>query len=739
MAYGSGNSNIKMTPLSLTDANAWRDVLGWEINDGGASVDVGMAYSAVGWVNRCVHLRAGALKELPWSLMKGDSEIANSESEDYSFLPWLESLPDLLYLAESALCITGTAYIGKVRNRGKRIEDLRWFAPSTMEPIWSPVDGLIGYKRTIGSTGGSVSVQPWSVENIIYFHILNPLHETEPGASPVAAALLDAQVIYNLNQYSSLFFQRGAIKPTLLTVEGMPPPAERERLKAWWQRAFSGVKNAFNTEIISASVKPIVVGEGLEALNNNSLTEEKREAISTALGVPHSMVMSNASNFATAEADRLNLYDTTIIPRAKTIANSLNRQLFTELGYRIVFKPESLSIYQEDEEQRAGALVQLVNAGMKLSVAAEILGIGLPDGVTYESLDEAKQQADAAQQALLDAQLAKQQQNNTSSDNAQDANQPKANASDNTQAKTKEAAQFRKWLKKRENADIHMFKAEYLSHDELHEIADDVREVATEQPFFTLPETFTRDSVKALLLMNPDDDEAEQKIRMELERRSARNIDKAFTEMVNTLYPAGYDGFGGAFIDPNIEASRIQRAFREEQALRDAVSRALIDSADLGVSIGIAQLESVGIGFDYLLAHTSARDWAIAYTDILLEQMAVTSGRLVGSTVARWFDNGEPLEQLIQDLEPVFGRKRAERIAATEVTRAAAQGTVAAGIESGVIDHQPSIRPPENTHVNCRCWLSIAIDDKNKGHWVFRTSKDERVCPICSPFEGRWV
>ena len=136
---------------------------------------------------------------------------------------------------------------------------------------------------------------------------------------------------------------------------------------------------------------------------------------------------------------------------------------------------------------------------------------------------------------------------------------------------------------------------------------------------------------------------------MELERRSARNIDKAFTEMVNTLYPAGYDGFGGVFIDPSIEASRIQRAFREEQALRDAVSRALIDSADLGVSIGIAQLESVGIGFDYLLAHTAARDWAIAYTDTLLEQMAVTSGKLVGSTVARWFENREPLEQLIQD------------------------------------------------------------------------------------------
>ena len=155
--------------------------------------------------------------------------------------------------------------------------------------------------------------------------------------------------------------------------------------------------------------------------------------------------------------------------------------------------------------------------------------------------------------------------------------------------------------------------------------------------------------------------------------------------------------------------------------------------------MAIARVVGAGGSCFDVLAHTSARDWAIAYTDTLLEQMAVTSGRLVGSTVARWFENREPLEQLIQDLEPVFGRKRAERIAATEVTRAAAQGTVAAGIESGVIDHQPSIRPPENTHVNCRCWLSIAIDDKNKGHWVFRTSKDERVCPICSPFEGRWV
>ena len=136
----------------------------------------------------------------------------------------------------------------------------------------------------------------------------------------------------------------------------------------------------------------------------------------------------------------------------------------------------------------------------------------------------------------------------------------------------------------------------------------------------------------------------------------------------------------------------------------------LIDSADLGVSVAIAQLEGAGgISFDYLLAHTAARDWAIAYTDTLLEQMASTSGKLVGSTVARWFENREPLEQLIQDLEPVFGRKRAERIAATEVTRAAAEGSRLSYIESGVVEKV-----------------------------VIRTSKDERVCQICAPLEGKY-
>jgi hypothetical protein len=72
--------------------------------------------------------------------------------------------------------------------------------------------------------------------------------------------------------------------------------------------------------------------------------------------------------------------------------------------------------------------------------------------------------------------------------------------------------------------------------------------------------------------------------------------------------------------------------------------------------------------------------------------------------ITRWIDNGETLPQLIERLVPLFGEKRAELIAVTEVTRAFAEGNMVAWRESGVIQ---------------------------KRRW--NTANDELVCPICGP------
>jgi hypothetical protein len=52
------------------------------------------------------------------------------------------------------------------------------------------------------------------------------------------------------------------------------------------------------------------------------------------------------------------------------------------------FKPETIDAFQEDENQRASAFKIYVEAGIKPSIVAEMLGLELPEGTALESLDE---------------------------------------------------------------------------------------------------------------------------------------------------------------------------------------------------------------------------------------------------------------------------------------------------------------------------------------------------------------
>jgi SPP1 gp7 family putative phage head morphogenesis protein len=205
------------------------------------------------------------------------------------------------------------------------------------------------------------------------------------------------------------------------------------------------------------------------------------------------------------------------------------------------------------------------------------------------------------------------------------------------------------------------------------------------------------------LQLDAGDDEAEQAIRMGIERRATRNLRDAMNELLAGLYPQGY----GEFADPNEEAARIQRAWAESQRLRDTVGRAIQDSADLGVNVAVRQFENIGLGFDWTLANASAREWADRHTDDLLRQLGTTTHEAVGPVLRRWVDNGEPLEMLIQDLEPLFGANRAARIASTETTRAYTQGNLETYRASNVT---------------------------KRAEW--RTANDEKVCPICAPLNG---
>ncbi len=87
-----------------------------------------------------------------------------------------------------------------------------------------------------------------------------------------------------------------------------------------------------------------------------------------------------------------------------------------------------------------------------------------------------------------------------------------------------------------------------------------------------------------------------------------------------------------------------------------------------------------------------------------------TTRRQVQEMMGEWIRSGQSLDVLESKLAVVFGEARAANIAATEVTRAFAQGNMASWESTGF--------------VRSAVWM---------------TSQDERVCPICSSHDGEHV
>ena len=215
----------------------------------------------------------------------------------------------------------------------------------------------------------------------------------------------------------------------------------------------------------------------------------------------------------------------------------------------------------------------------------------------------------------------------------------------------------------------------------------------------------THEAYKALRLqLDPDDDEAEQRIRDALDARTEHEIQKALNEWQREIAER---------LHPNMTPAEIESLIQQAgvpQVLRDAIQRGLIDASDLGINVAFDKLGRIGLGFDYTIANTAAREWARQYVFDLVRGIESTTQNGLREAVSRWIDSGESLPALVRDIQPMFTRQRAKLIAQTETTRAYAEA-------------------------ERRTYQSI--DEVSGLEW--RTARDERVCPTCGMLHGRRV
>jgi HK97 family phage portal protein len=447
-------ATLKSKDLSAWSADEWQTVFGAYF--GSQEESPRSLYSLVGWLYACVSLRAKRVSSMPWAILRGETQLLSDEDDPTAY-PYLDNFGELLALTESALCLCGYAYWFKQRNLRNAPLALRWFAPDTIEPVYNSVVGIAGFRRYLDGSSGVFASGPanilYTTEDIVYFRLPNAFSELEPGTPPAKAALADTSVLHHMAEFKSAYFARGAIKATVLTIEGNPVDAEVKKLEAWWKRFFAGVRQAWATAAVRAGVTPVVVGEGLESLSNSELTTESRQSIATALGVPHSIVAADAANFATAQQDELNFLTNCIIPESKLIERTLNRQMFQPIGLRFQFQPERLSAMQEDEEQRAQAYSLYVNSKIKPSIAAQLVGLNLPDGVTFEMLDEQLAQEQELQRAQAEAQVAR-------------LTQPRQITGPVADERDEEVRRLKRWAKGKKAPDVDKFASSILERSD---------------------------------------------------------------------------------------------------------------------------------------------------------------------------------------------------------------------------------------------------------------------------------
>ena len=370
----------------------------WTVLSGGETGgDVQKYYKAVPLIWRGVDLIANSVSTLPFAIVKDDSGDEIDSSDDYQNA--LEFMPNpraWRFLIAASMELLGRAYLFREQNLVKTL-GLRYVLASSITPVIDEQEGLVGFERQLATRK-----EDWDVDDVVYFWGRDPFVEIGPPAEdkcPVQAALMAAGVLYNLAEFAALYFERGAIKPTVLQFGGKGGQAakqERERLESWWSRVMSGVKNAFTSKVVSGEVTATVLGEGLGELSDSDLTQEQREDVLTALGIPVTIMYSNEASGlgggGVVTSDEQKFYKQKIVPAAQFITDAMNEQLLVPMGYRWVDRPETLDVFQVDENKRAQSFKLYVDGGIRRSVAAAMLGLELPEGTEYEDLDEQYQE-----------------------------------------------------------------------------------------------------------------------------------------------------------------------------------------------------------------------------------------------------------------------------------------------------------------------------------------------------------
>ena len=700
----SPTSNKVITAAQFNDDSLWRENAyeGTKVRNKDAEIKRAQLYrDTIGVIYRCIDVRSAMLSSLPWTILKGDEVFIDSETaweeEQYA---WLENLTNFLYLTEASLLLSSEAFWLKEKNLLGSNTGIRWLAAPYVFPVYDEKVGIAGFERRYGN-----NKETYTPEEMAYFWIQNPLSELLPDVPQALAAANSANVILSYENFVEKFYERGAVKATILKVDRSTPPKERARLREFWQSFMSGNKNAYTTEVVAGDVEAEVIGEGAGDSEKTEVLVSRRKDIATAMGVPYSLLFGDTSSSYTAgPTEEKNFLNYTVIPRAKMIQRVMNMSIFKEEGLYFRFNFGALPAFKEAGEVISKIFTTYTTALIPHSIAAKIAGIVMPEGITYEDLDKAvaeereRQFKEKERIVTLNSKLTPGAGGKPSGSGGGQPSKPKG--VDNN-VKMEEEKKFRKWLKNRDGAiDISEFNTELLEEDEKLDVY--VKFLTERGSEDTLPFGLSDGVVKSLITYGNPDGEDDSELRA---------LEEGATEAIW----GALAGLGGALAHEmdNLSSDDLQRQIEaifeaRKDSVQNAILAALLAFADFGVERGTAQVRKFLPGYSNEDAHLRAREWAAKRAVEVFGIIALTNSKRIQAIIQEWRTSTLPKTWIIEQVTKIFDENRVIVIAETESIAVVTQAMLF------VFESTRLVRQVRYTAVG-----------------------DERTCPICGRLHGQ--
>jgi len=350
---------------AIVSVPGWVEELGTS-NQRSATTPIA-AWGSVPLLYRAVNLRCQSLSSVPFIVFKSETE---------SEWPLEDSLSNILYNSELALMLSGVSYLLKIYE-GRILKKVQWLNPTTVK--WNIEHGENVFTQKIGEK----TYGPWGDDEMIAIREPSMTQDIGPGQPPAQVALQAARLRFSMDDFTAAFFENGAQPMSLITTSGTPSQSEMERAQSYFKSRMQGVVNAWRAIFLRGDIKVQTLTPELSSMEMPALSSHIVLDIAAALGIPRSVLESDAANYATSQTDMRAFWEMTVRPRLPLYEEMVNGQLFGDSleKYTVEFLPENLDIFQEDEAERSSALLQLVNAGVPLQDAMAMLGYDPLDNI----------------------------------------------------------------------------------------------------------------------------------------------------------------------------------------------------------------------------------------------------------------------------------------------------------------------------------------------------------------------